>query len=249
VSLADNRPLPDDLHTLPLVFISEAEYDRIVKGERLPFDPEKLHHYRKVLRKAGVLDLYLSNGKGGVLFSRLDQENFLSAQQPHGEYLKKRPCEISVITVPIKKKGLDVLIQKLSELGVSSITLIHSQYQSTHPEPVVRLEKIAENGCEQSRNPLLPEISLFEGFLESYRFSEDTLYCWGDPKGESPVDILEKQPLKKICFINGPEGGWSPEERIFLKNRFRSIRLSENVLRSETAAIVAAGIITQYCSR
>lgn len=76
----------------------------------------------------------------------------------------------------------------------------------------------------------------------------------GDSEGIIPQKQHREQEYKKekgkinfnahnIYFINGPEGGWSKQEYNYLKSRFRSVVLSDNVLRTETAAISAISVL------
>ena len=56
---------------------------------------------------------------------------------------------------------------------------------------------------------------------------------------------LKKNEKKPICILIGPEGDFSEEEKkkiLTLKN-IQSIKLNNNILRTETAAISAISII------
>ena len=56
---------------------------------------------------------------------------------------------------------------------------------------------------------------------------------------------LQKLTTKPTCVIIGPEGDFSEEERkkILKFNGVQSIKINENILRSETAVISALSII------
>ena len=58
-------------------------------------------------------------------------------------------------------------------------------------------------------------------------------------------EILEKNnKCVKILLVVGPEGGFDPlEEEYLLENGFKSVSLGENVLRAETAPVVALSMI------
>ena len=54
---------------------------------------------------------------------------------------------------------------------------------------------------------------------------------------------------KKDVFWNviGPEGGWSKREiEFFIKNKITSVKLSNTILRTSTAAINATSILNQW---
>ena len=46
--------------------------------------------------------------------------------------------------------------------------------------------------------------------------------------------------MKNIAIFVGPEGGWTEDEiNLFKKNNFKILSLGSNILRAETAAMVA----------
>ena len=48
----------------------------------------------------------------------------------------------------------------------------------------------------------------------------------------------------KILLVVGPEGGFDPkEEEYLMENGFSSVSLGKNVLRAETAAVVALSML------
>jgi len=57
--------------------------------------------------------------------------------------------------------------------------------------------------------------------------------------------VLQKNnKCVKILLVVGPEGGFEPEEEDYLlENGFVSISLGNNVLRAETAPVVALSMI------
>ena len=58
------------------------------------------------------------------------------------------------------------------------------------------------------------------------------------------VDWNEEYP-PKIMLIVGPEGGWSEKEREWAQRYgAESISLGQRILRTETAAMVAAAILS-----
>ena len=55
------------------------------------------------------------------------------------------------------------------------------------------------------------------------------------------ANMTHPDPAKNNALFIGPEGGWSEKEiALFAKENIVPISLSQNILRSETAAIVGA---------
>ena len=83
---------------------------------------------------------------------------------------------------------------------------------------------------EQSGTPFIPEIK-FVSRLDFDKFTNGL-----DISGKT--HLKNKKELKNLAI--GPEGGWSKSE---LANFKSLIRLAENSLRTETAAITAASLM------
>jgi 16S rRNA (uracil1498-N3)-methyltransferase len=139
------------------------------------------------------------------------------------------PALARVVVAAAAPKGarLDWMIEKLAELGVSEFIPVRFARSVTEPGEGKRkrLEKIAVAAAKQSGAPVL-KIS-----------AERTV-------GQLPVDALLASPGSKDpappgggCVIIGPEGGLTAEEEA----RFpRRLSLGPTILRTETAAVVAA---------
>ena len=65
-------------------------------------------------------------------------------------------------------------------------------------------------------------------------------------------DILQNQlknsKKKRIAFLIGPEGGFSPSEVLLIKsfNHVKPVKLFNRILKAETAAILAISILKSY---
>jgi 16S rRNA (uracil1498-N3)-methyltransferase len=103
-----------------------------------------------------------------------------------------------------------------------------------------RLQKIAKEACEQSGRSFLPEISELVTFEESLEMAKgNDINIIFDASGEDFKNI--KIENKKIGIFIGPEGGWTPEEiKKATENNFSVASLGTNILRGETAAIIAS---------
>lgn len=238
---------PGNVRDELFIIVSRESFENLVQGVPEKPDSLKIHHIRKVLRYSGNVLANVSCGDGRILAVNLNSENLLENPGNAPKVIVSGK-KISLINPGIKRKNLEVLLKKVTELGVDKITFLRSDFENFPAENADRYEKIIINSCEQSKNPIIPQIFTIRESIRSYPYENDTLYFWGDISGVGSFTGSqndEARGYREICFINGPEGGWSEEEEKFLKNRFRSIRLSQNVLRSETAAIVAVFALKQ----
>ena len=72
--------------------------------------------------------------------------------------------------------------------------------------------------------------------------SSDNLKDWLKKK----QSVLDKKG-GVLWNVIGPEGGWSKGEiEFFIKNKIAFVKLSENILRTSTAAIYATSILNQW---
>lgn len=164
------------------------------------------------------------------------------------------PFKIHLCQALVKEKALDTIIQKGTELGVSSICVFQSRFsQRLHAKAEVgkktqRWQRIAIEACKQSGRALPPDIS-FAFELDKFhqvsgKSSIETipLLCL-ESSGNSIALNRANTDLSEVVLIVGPEGGWGEDEW----DRFpiQRVHLGPRILRSETAAI--AGItILQY---
>ena len=142
---------------------------------------------------------------------------------------------LTVGLTPTKGDRPEWAVQKLTELGVARIVLLHAERSVVRWDPdraarhVAKLCRVAVEALEQSRGIWLPEIV---GPISA----DEVLpgIAAAEPDG---------RPLTRRddAVAVGPEGGWSPDELELAADR---ISLGATVLRVETAALVAGALLT-----
>ncbi|MDJ1648588.1 16S rRNA (uracil(1498)-N(3))-methyltransferase [Mycoplasma phocimorsus] len=147
----------------------------------------------------------------------------------------------------IKYKKIDLLVQKLTELGVKKLQLLLTENISVKytiddlKKKIERWEAISKAACEQSfRNNCLKILMpiKFDDFLKQYL-------------NYNKFIAHEKQEVEESFFlegdlvlVSGPEGGLTQDEvEKALKNNFKVISLGKTILRAESAAIKLASLI------
>lgn len=138
---------------------------------------------------------------------------------------------------------LDFLIEKGTELGADAFWLYPSERSQTiSKERLTRLESILIAALKQSGRLYLPRLELFPSLNKVPLTDAD--YYFGDLEKEA---IYPHKPISgQTVFFVGPEGGFTIDETLFLKKHFKAtgIKLSPNILRAETAAIVGAAFFS-----
>ncbi len=151
--------------------------------------------------------------------------------------------EIWLAFAPIKLNYLNLMIQKATELGVTRFIPILTERTIVRKINEKRLNKIIVESSEQSNRlkvPKLEEIVKLDNFL---KFNQKTNIIFGDLNtNNNKFTIKNTEPL---CILIGPEGDFTTKERekiLRLKNII-SLKINENILRAETAAISMISII------
>ena len=209
---------------------------------------------------------------GNVLRLRVDDELLLFNSQ-HGEFLAricaatKKSVEVELIEVRRKldaddKQGrlglhlilglsrgdrMDFAVQKSTELGVSQISPVYTEYGEVRLKPE-RLEKkllhwrrIAISACEQSGRLDVPSIHSPMPLADLPQ--GDSANRWMlEPSGSD--SIPEAITDRHIDLLIGPEGGFSATEIDWARdNGFKIVSLGTRILRTETAPIAALAIL------
>ena len=157
--------------------------------------------------------------------------------------LPMRKQEIITLAVAMPKRGLDDIIRQATEIGVSSIQPLITERTIAKPSTAKqeRWQRIAKEAAEQSgalEPTINPVISLKE-YLN--QISGQIILC---NETEDKVKISEINFSDRVTLIIGCEGGFSKGELNLLEEVGAiSVTLGENILRVDTAAIVALSII------
>jgi 16S rRNA (uracil1498-N3)-methyltransferase len=145
----------------------------------------------------------------------------------------------------IKKDNFELVVQKATELGVTSIIPILAERSEKKNLSYERLEKIILEASEQSgRGDLvhvLPITSLKDVINSTDKEKNIVLTLDGSPLSSSPHRQYKEGEVR--LFI-GPEGGWMPSELQLMENAgFQLSSLGQTVLRAETAAIASVALL------
>ena len=160
--------------------------------------------------------------------------------------IKESPREIWLAFSPIKSNYFNFMIQKATELGVTKLIPIVFERTIVRKINKERLTKIAIEAGEQSNRIYIPDIEnlvKFEKFISIYKDKINLIFT--DINTNQKKIDLNKLKNKPLCIIVGPEGDFSESERqkILSFTGVQSLKLSENILRSETAVISALSVI------
>ena len=152
--------------------------------------------------------------------------------------------EIWLAFAPIKLNYLNLMIQKATEIGVTRFIPILTERTVVRKLNEKRINKIIVEASEQSNRlkvRSLEKLTKLDAFLKS---NQNTNIIFGDLNTDNKkIDPQTKDPL---CILIGPEGDFSIKERenILKLKKIIPLKINNNILRSETAAISMISIIS-----
>jgi 16S rRNA (uracil1498-N3)-methyltransferase len=214
----------------PFALVTDVDSPELASDDR--------HHLQRVLRLRDGDPLVLGDGAG-----RWRSARFADPLEPTGTVVSS-PREEPAITVAfalVKGNRPELVVQKLTELGVDRITPFRAarsvvQWDDARAAKATeRLRAVARAAAQQCHRPWLPEVTEiadFSGLVGGDRVA------LADRTGAPPS-------LARSCVLVGPEGGWAPEERAAaVEAGAPAIAIGMNVLRAETAAVTVGAILT-----
>lgn len=191
------------------------------------------HHLERVLRLRSGETVTVSDGRGSWCTARfgaqLDPTSDLQVADP--------PSPLLTVAFAVPKGDRpEWLVQKCTELGADVLVPVVAARSVVRWEgeravrQVARLARVAREAAMQSRRAWLPVV-------EPVRSLADVTARVGaaaaEPGGEPPT-------LRRSTVLVGPEGGWAPGE---LPSTLPRVDLGPLVLRTETAAVLAVGLL------
>jgi 16S rRNA (uracil1498-N3)-methyltransferase len=148
----------------------------------------------------------------------------------------------------VRPGPVEEILRHGTELGVSVfIPLISGRANRKPQERKVRWNTIVESASAQSGRITVPEVETpvsFDQFLQRDFRCDTGILLSTDPNAEPFLELLRQRTPGRVMILVGPEGGFdSAEQSGAIGAGFLPVRLCSNVLRTETAALVAVGAV------
>ncbi len=217
----------------------------ITNGMTGMLDKSQSHYLNKVMRIKENEFFSLFNDKGEweakilKIFKGLVEFEIIKQLRQ-----KENMKDLWLAFSPIKSNYQNFMIQKATELGVTKFLPIIFDRTIVRSINVERLKKIVIEASEQSNRINIPSIEQTQN-LESFLNSNLVDLIFTDLNSTNKKIDKSKLTNKPICIIVGPEGDFSELERekILTFKGVQTVKINENILRSETAVISAISIV------
>jgi 16S rRNA (uracil1498-N3)-methyltransferase len=225
-------------------------YTKNIKEGLAQLSAEEARHCIQVLRHrvGDVLDFTDGEGKwySGKIIEAGKKSCTIGINTVR-EIPKKHDYQLHIGIAPTKNIArLEWFLEKATEIGIDRISLFLSEHSERRKVRMDRLEKVILSAMKQSLKTYLPKLDTqlftFHELMSLPKYDHKYMAYLGDGVN---YHLWENYPSgEDVCIIIGPEGGFSPTEASIAKsNSFQPVRLGENRLRTETAALLACQTI------
>ena len=162
--------------------------------------------------------------------------------------------EIILLQALPEKERMEMIIQKATELGVSTILPFESERsislkeRESKQKKAHRWQHIAVKAVQQSRRARVPYVGAYRPFQQALEdCGEDGLkiLLW-EKEGRNLKHVVRQHFAQRVYLMVGPEGGFTEAEvKLANEKGFIPVKLGQRILRTETTAITLIGIL-QY---
>ncbi len=158
---------------------------------------------------------------------------------------------LSVVLAIVKFARFEWAVEKLTELGVHSITPLIAARSDTKlvqsaEKRAERWRRIALEAAQQSRRLAAPTLAVPTAFADIVQDCGSDAKLLAEPAG---APVASVRCGHETTVLVGPEGGWTQQEsQLAYESGFEAASLGRNVLRAETAAVALAAICAGRCA-
>ena len=221
------------------------------------------HQLRRVLRAGSGDHIVLLDGSGSEFLTQLQMEEggWVSGRILSQDFASGEPAvRVILYQCVLKADKFEWVLQKGTELGVSSFVPVISQRTIVRPAAVLRKKynrwraiiREAAEQCGRGRLPeLAPPADLGTAVLEA---SGARFLPWEGAQGRQglqavlPADVPGLLEGATVSLLIGPEGGLAYDEVQAAETAgWGVISLGRRILRAETAALVAVTLAMHHC--
>lgn len=208
----------------------------------------ELHHMQVTRIRVGE-QVELINGQGTLAVAELStlnkKEAWLSILQVSHAPKPGRNIILAQATPRINR--LDFIVEKATELGMTELWLFPgelSERKSLSENQLERLQAQLISALKQCGRLWLP------AFIQKPPLSQwsklDCMCLYGDVNPAAPPLSHLYSGGADVLFAVGPESGFTEREEAILRQlNFQGVKLNEAILRTDTAAIIAVGLLAQ----
>lgn len=225
------------------------QYLADIKQTEFFLNDAEAHHACAVARHKEGDTIRVFDGTGKQFMGRIDkvQKKFVRGTLLEPCPVRRVPLQLTLAFVPNSRTGLEEVLDKGTQLGVSAFLPLlsaRSEYDvlKKYDGKNDRWHQIMVSACKQCDTPFIPHILSPMSFekaltqpgsaLLAYEAEQTHTLAWGMEQLKNP---------QAVRVYIGPAGGWTQEEVSWAQScGVLPVTLGVNILRAETACIAVA---------
>ena len=225
------------------------QYLADIKQTEFFLNDAEAHHACAVARHKEGDVIRVFDGTGKQFLGRIEkiQKKFVRGTLLEPCAVRRVPLNLTLAFVPNSRTGLDEVLDKGTQLGVSAflpLVSARSEYDvlKKFDGKNDRWQQIMVSACKQCDTPFIPQIlppvKLAQALAQpgpallAYEAEPAHTLAWGMEQLKNP---------SAVRVYVGPAGGWTQEEvALAAKHNVLPVTLGVNILRAETACIAVA---------
>ncbi len=222
----------------------------LVVGTRLALPADAAVHLMRVLRLGVGDDCVLFSGNGRDVTARIIAADRRGAEVEllsEAAVDTESPLRLGLLQGIARGEKMDLILQKATELGVHDVWPVGSDRSEVKLDADRAAKRLAHwrsvvaaacSQCGRARLPRIAAPAALDAALHALPTGAQRLLL--DPTATQAVADLKHPGADGIVLAVGPEGGWSPRDRMLLGGAgFGAVRLGPRILRTETAGLAA----------
>lgn len=229
-----------------------------IKNKDMLLEESDIKHIKKVMRMNinDKIEVVYNNKLHICEITSLEPFNIKVIEKLDED--KKTKIELTVAVALVKEQKMDLILQKLTELGVSKIIPVSMERsivkldKERFNKKKVRWESICKEASEQSKRTNIPIIEDIKSIKDLTKEDADLKLVASTKEKEKLLNyyLQSIEDCAKIIMVIGSEGGISDkEEDILVSNGYNRVSFGNLIFRVETATIYVASIINYISSR
>lgn len=221
----------------------------LAAGVSIECDTAQRNYLVNVLRLTDGAIVRVFNGRDGEWRAAVRPEGRKHCRLDVSELIQSQTDgpDITLLFAPLKRARLDYMVQKATEMGVRALQPVQTAFTQAERVNVERMRSNVIEAAEQCGVLRIPEVQEPEklgAVLDKWPTQTTLVFCdEGAPIG-NPLTALERLS-GAVAVLVGPEGGFSPDERVRLLSMdvTAPISLGPRIMRADTAAVAALTLV------
>ncbi len=225
-------------------------------GEIYQFSDSQAHHAGNVVRLDHETIRLVYNGIGYFAEGYSEGKKFKALVQSQDPCINELKMKVTVCPALIRRDKFELVLQKLTELGVDRIVPFVSSRcivktgEEKKEKQLLRWNSILQEASEQCKRNRIPEITAPVKMSQLNQYSGDCSFAAYEKAGSTSRMLSQALYGESCTIVIGPEGGFSEAEvQQLVDMGYESISLGTRILRAETAAVYAMSVAAEWSAK